>query len=308
MQLDNLEVPCFNTTLMGVIRGVADFYGLTHSDAMLYGASGHAFLINIHEVLCPSGPYCWNPERFRALLCNLGLAVTDHGFFAPKNPPEARRKVEELLRGFLDNGVPCSLLNMENQLITGYDDTGFITTQPWAPHVDFPPAHLTFGTWQELGDEFHMNFFSFERCEPVEARAAMVAGLECAADMWRRPVQYTREPYGVGPRAYEKWLGAVAQGHGNSHGNWWNGTVWAECRARAADFLREVGDACPEAAADADGLADAYAGIAALLQRASDKELADEEKRVLLQQALEAEDKAMAEIEPLTTDLANRNG
>ena len=48
----------------------------------------------------------------------------------------------------MDEDSPCSLLNMENQLITGYDDTGFDTAQPWCPHnKDFPPRRLSSGTW-----------------------------------------------------------------------------------------------------------------------------------------------------------------
>ena len=135
MVIEELCVPGFNTTLMGVVRGVASYYGLRASDAVLYGGSGHAFVINIHKELCPSGPYCWDPARFVGLLRNLGLERTDHGFFGAGSSPSARAAVEEVLRGELDRGMPCALLNMEDQLITGYDDTGFLTTQPWAPQL-----------------------------------------------------------------------------------------------------------------------------------------------------------------------------
>ena len=60
----------------------------------------------------------------------------------------ARSKLEATLRERMDEDSPCSLLNMENQLITGYDDTGFDTAQPWYPHnKDFPPRRLSSGTW-----------------------------------------------------------------------------------------------------------------------------------------------------------------
>jgi hypothetical protein len=298
MIIDRLKVPPFNTTLMGVVRGVADYYGYEYSDAMLYGATSHAFLINIHEVLCPSGPYCWRPERFDKLLGNLGMARTDLGFYSRETPAAQRQAIEATLRRSLDDGAPCALLNMENQLITGYDDSGFLTTQPWAPHADFPPGHLTWGTWEELGDELHMSFYRFERATPSEPRQTVAAGLDTATDMWRSPTRYTEAPYGVGPQAYETWISAVEAGHGGEHGNWWNGTVWAECRARAADFAREIGQTWLELHDQAEDLATRYETISACLTRASDKEMPAAEKRELLRETrtLEAET-----IDPLTS-------
>jgi hypothetical protein len=62
---------------------------------------------------------------------NLGISITDMGFFSGESSAEEKARVEELLRKNLDAGVPCSVLNMENQLITGYDDTQFILGTPW---------------------------------------------------------------------------------------------------------------------------------------------------------------------------------
>ena len=122
--------------------------GSKPANATLFGGSGHAFVINIHEQLCPSGPYCWEVGSLDRLIRNLGIERTDHGFFSHQSPIGARSKLEATLRERMDEGSPCSLLNMENQLITGYDDTGFDTAQPWYPHnKDFPPRRLSSGTW-----------------------------------------------------------------------------------------------------------------------------------------------------------------
>ncbi|MEW6755873.1 MAG: hypothetical protein AB1505_33585 [Candidatus Latescibacterota bacterium] len=303
MIIAELRVPCCNTTLMGVVRGVADYYGLPASDALLYGGTGHAFLMNIHEALCPSGPYCWNPEPFVAGLRNLGLVRTDHGFFGTGSSAGERAVVEGLLRSKLEAGIPCSLLNMENQLITGYDDSGFLTTQPWAPHVDFPPAHLSFGTWAELGQEFHLSFFSFERREPATPLETVVASLEYAVDVWRRPERHTGPAYGVGPRAYDNWIAAVEQGHGASHGNWWNGTVWAECRSRAADYLRELAAEHPQAREAGAALGQEDGIIAANLGLASDKEMDPAAKVALLRQTRAAEEACIPRLETLAESL-----
>jgi|ETNmetMinimDraft_35_1059890.scaffolds.fasta_scaffold50245_2 hypothetical protein len=306
MIIEGLQVPPFNTTLMGVVRGVTDLYGYSYSDAMLYGGTGHAFAMNIHEGLCPSGPYCWKSERFDALLRNLGVVRTDLGFFSSESSASERVAVEATIKEHLDRGQPCALANMENQLITGYDDTGFLTSQPWLPHADFPPGHLTWGSWAELGEEIHINFFTFERVPPAGAPDIVLESIECAVDMSRHPESYTDEPYGFGPLAYEKWIGAVEKGHGSEHGNWWNGTVWAECRARASDYLRKLGQLHPELGQSMTGLAESYAAIADHLAKASDKELDDAEKIRLLRESAAIERDCVEGLGNLTAELSGR--
>jgi hypothetical protein len=93
-----VEVPPFDSTFMGVIKGVADFYSLRHSSAMIYGASGYAFFLNIHETLCPSGPYSFNREPIYVLLANLGLQVTDLGFFSNGSTKGERDRVERTIK------------------------------------------------------------------------------------------------------------------------------------------------------------------------------------------------------------------
>lgn len=285
MNVDNLDQPPFNTTLMGVLRGVIDHYGISATNAGLYGRSGHAFLMNVHDELCPSGPYCWKYDAFVGLVRNLGVEMTSLGFFSRESGTTGRTAIEASLRDLLDRGVPCSLLNMEHQLVTGYDDAGLFTAQPWAPHVDFPPGRLSFGSWAELGNEVHVTFFSFRPVQPARAEKAVADSLRFAADLHRRPSRHTDRPYAVGAGAYAAWIGAVQKGHGGSHGNWWNGTVWAECRARAAEYFAEIAESHPRAAPEAHALAADYRVIAGCLQKTSDKSLDAREKIALLERA-----------------------
>src|SRR5271157_2147857 len=113
MELNSLKQPPFNTTLMGVIKGVLDCYGIEASNALTFGGSGHAFLINIHEELCPSGPYCWKYDGFYKLVRNLGVEMADLGFFHPGSSQGERDRVERTARESLDQGLPCSLCNLE---------------------------------------------------------------------------------------------------------------------------------------------------------------------------------------------------
>ncbi len=283
MRIENLRMPPFNTTLLGVVKGVLDHYGIEMSPAMAFGASGHAFLINIHDELCPSGPYCWKYGWFYRLLVNLGLEIVDLGLFEKSNTPEQRAGVERKVRDFVAGGTACSMQNMENQLITGYDDKVFFTFQPWGDKCGgFPPATLTYGTWQELGDEVHVNFFAFNKSARPDERKALRDSLECAVDMFRHPEKYNWPRYGIGPAAYDNWLKAVAAGHGSEHGNWWNAAVWSECRSMASAYFAEIAGRFPKAAAQAQALAAAYREIAALLAKAADKAMPAEEKSRLL--------------------------
>jgi len=292
---------------MGVLKGVADFYGIDISDEWLFGGSGHALLINIHEELCPSGPYCWNPETFYKLVKNLGIEIKYLGFYSSKSTLEERRNVERILRKNIDEGVPCSLLNMENQLISGYDETHFLVEQPW-PKLDFPPStifSLEFEIWRELKDEFHVSFFEFKKTEKACDEKVVQDSLIAALDMVRNSDNWRLEHYYVGLQAYDAWIEAVKRGFGTTHGNWWNGTVWKECRQMASSFFSEIASKYEDKISkEASKLSDRYMEVAMLLDKARQKELDDEEKIDILLKARKAEESCMCQIESLLMQFA----
>ena len=306
MIIDNLRQPPFNATLMGVLKGVVDYYKLPLSDAMLYGGSGYAFMMNIHETVCPSGPYVWNYEPFYRLVSNLGIQMRDEGFVWNNTPASERPRIEALIREHLDRGVPCSLVNMEYQLITGYDETGFLTVQPWAPQVDFPQAHLTFGTWAEMGAEVHVNFFKHPRCDAATEQAVIAASLAYAVDLYRNPQTHSQAPYSTGAGAYTHWIDAMRSGHADEHGNWWNATVWAECRQQASAYFTEIAGKLPGQAETAARLSAGYAQIAGVLRQVSDRALDSAAKVPLLEQAAKVEAAAIGQIEQVLSHLQYR--
>lgn len=304
MKIETLRQPPFETTLMGVVKAVSEHYGLSHSDPTIYGGSGHAFLVNVHGALCPSSPYCWKYDGMLPLLQNLGLTMTDLGFHHPGTPREERAAVEEKLREHLDQGHPCSLCNMDNQVIHGYDDEGFDTARPWPKNPDYPPGRLTFGEWTELGAEIHVNFFAFERVEPADSATIRRESLRYAVDLYRHPERYEFDGYGIGPRAYEHWA-AAAEEHGASHGNWWNGTVWSECRARASEYMEEIAaDLTGDAEALARDLSVEYRRVSEGLAGLADKELAPDRKAELARDLGRREALAVRRVESLLGRLA----
>ena len=301
MRMKNLVMPPFNTTHVGVFKGVLDYYGIDITPAMAFSASGHAFLINIHEQLCPSGPYCWKRDRADLLARNLGLQVIDLGFFSPQNSAEDRAAVEEKLRHALAEGIPCSMCNLENQIITGYDDDGLLAAQPW-PQSDFPPARLSFGSWTEFGDNFHVNFYLLKRLDPCDRKTAFLDSLDYAVDLHTSPTEYSLEGYGIGPHAYTNWANAAGQ-YGSSHGNWWNATVWSECRRMASEYFGEIQDACGQVSDRASELSEAYAAISESLHELSDKEMATDKKVALLEETRQKEAAAIGMVSGLASAL-----
>ena len=299
LRLVNLKQPPLETTMMGVLKGVSDYHALGLSEPMVFGLSGHAFLINIHVEMCPSGPYVWKRETMDPLIENMGMRMTDLGFFSPMADREARMCVEKQLREALDAGIPCSLINLENQVIDGYDETGLFTAQPWAPHNPFPPARLSFGAWNEFGAEFHVNFYTIEKVKPIDREAAILASLDYAVDMHRNPAKYSTDAYGVGPIAYDNWINAVPTS-GSSHGNWWNATVWSECRLMAARYFAEIGKDNKGVSGLCLKLKNRYLNISGNLDKASSKEMASEEKIELLRETKRWEAAAIEDVEKLS--------
>ena len=84
---------------------------------------------------------------------------------------------------------------------------------------------------------------------------------------------------------YDNWIRGVEQGHGSSHGNWWNGMVWAECRHFAAEYFVEIakkyGEVISEAAQELNAM---YSDISDMLRLVSDKEMDNKEKIRVLQE------------------------
>ena len=297
-RLENLRQPPLDTTMMGVLKAAADYHGLNLDAPMIYGLSGHAFLINIHTEICPSGPYCWKLEYATPLIENMGLRMTDLGFFDAGAKQDARAGVERKLRAALDRGVPCSLTNMENQIISGYDAKGFFCSQPWAPKSNFPPGRLTFGSWEEFGQEVHVNFYTIEKVQPAERRAAILASLDYAADLWRNPVKHSSKDYGVGPKAYDNWIAAVPA-NGSGHGNWWNATVWSECRRMAAEYFSAIGKENKNAADLCARLRSEYLKIAENLHKVNDKAMPSDDKIALLKETKQLEAEAIDNVQNL---------
>jgi AraC-like DNA-binding protein len=242
MELTDLKQSPLNTTLMSAIKGASEYFDLDWSNAKLFGYSTHAFLINIHAELCPSGPYVWNHDRFYLALRNMGIRRTETIRLKKGAPAAEIAQAEVRLKAQLDAGKVCVLDSMEHQLIAGYDPKGFLLLQPWqcAPKIVRPA--LSFGEQNEaLNSEGWVGFTLLEKEElRADESTLLQSALTTALRMRSAPEEFTLECYRSGDGAWESWLAGIDKGLGNTHGHWWNGSVWMECRKMAAEFFGEV--------------------------------------------------------------------
>ncbi len=86
-------------SILGCIKGSLDYLDVDVSDGWLFGATGHAFIMNMHEVVCPSGPTAWNSSKIHELGKNVGYEVSS--IYSDKFQPdfeETRKKCWDFAR------------------------------------------------------------------------------------------------------------------------------------------------------------------------------------------------------------------
>ncbi len=307
MELTNLKQPPIDTTLMGCIKGASDFYAQDYSASLLFGLTGHAFLINIHDELCPSGPYVWNKERFNTLLENIGLKVEAQHCIDSDSSEEDRRALEEKMKAHLNGGGLCMLDFLEHQLLSGYDEQGFQALMPWGGCTSSEVPLISSGTWKECFEKegwAQVTMIS-EAAGQIDAVHAVREGLRFGLDSWRNGSLFECKGYRMGLPAYDSWIAAVRNGIGNSHGHWWNGKVWSECRRYAAEFFAELPGYLDGTHRETEfrtlcrQLEQSFRSVADKIGKAKEKDLDAEKQQGFLSAAKEEEESNAALIEKL---------
>lgn len=239
-QLDNLNYVARWTTHMGCIKSCLDYLGVNISEAWLYGGTGHAFVINIHPELCPSGPTAWNSVMLFELASNLGYQIT--GEYAQKTAPdfaEKQRRAFEHIKQAIDNNQPCYGWEMEvpeYYVIYGYDDTGYYYKGAMAEDGKGPKP------WQEIGMTgigFY-DMYTITRTEPADDATTVKAALEAALKHASGTSDWIFENYYSGVAGFDAWITALETCKADHGGLGYNVAVWAECRRVAPGFLKEA--------------------------------------------------------------------
>jgi hypothetical protein len=227
------------TSFIAGIKSINDYYELPNSLAWIYGISGHAFILNIHETLCPSGTTAFATAPLKSLLKNLGLTV--YGTFFTKTDPEFKTKQESAFAEFkqaIDYDMPSLIWEMaipEYYLAVGYDDDNYF-------YLDLCGEMRTM-RWDSLGltDIGVVDFSTPMPMEPApDDRVAIKEALIFALKFAKHPIDWTYPSYANGIKAYDVWMQSIQDNKANPFGLAYNTAVWAECRKYALEFLLEA--------------------------------------------------------------------
>jgi len=240
VKLENLKWSTKWVSHLGCIKGCIDFLGLEISDAWLYGATGHAFVINVHSELCPSGPTAWKTEKLFHLGPNAGYTID--GVFGLKNNPnfsEVQHKAWGHAKQALDQGFPCygwELEIPEFYVVYGYDEVGYHYKGPGCEEGKGPKP------WQELGDTGIgvVELYSIRPGQAADDATTVKQALTFALDHAANPKEWIFNDYRAGLEGYDNWISALQEGKASDMGTRYNTGVWLECRRFAVEFLEEA--------------------------------------------------------------------
>jgi hypothetical protein len=241
-KLENLRWKCLWTSHIGCIKGCIDHLGSDVSLPWLFGATGHAFILNIHEGLCPSGPTAWKKERFFELGKNVGFDFDEVA--SPKTAPDFKDKQKqayEMVKTAIDKGLPCygwELKVPEFYVIHGYDDVGYYYSGPQSDNGEGPKP------WQEIGETQigWLEMFVGKKCAPADVKKQMKDAFGFAIEFSKNPEKYLFPKFKSGLEGFDLWIKALEDDKADGFGMAYNTKVWAECREFAHKFMIEAKD------------------------------------------------------------------
>lgn len=314
VRLEGLEWTPSWVSHLGCHLGCIDYLGLDISRAWAFGGTGHAFAINIHEELCPSGPTAWRTEQVDHLAGNVGYLVEGVDGHRSHRDFDAKQKIAwALVTGCIDTDVPCygwELAMPEWYVITGYDDDGYYYSGPGSDEAQMPlPSEELART--EIG---WLSVKCVLPCTPSPDADVVREALQFALD--HAGGKHTLPNYVSGPAAFELWTEALERGTASRFGAGYNGECWRECREMAAQFLREARPRVGREEGLFDAAIDHYDAVAAALAQVvervpfrcadevpDDETAQDADAAAMLREAKVAEERGLAALRELVKRL-----
>jgi len=224
-------------SLMGCMIGCSKFLGLGNTDAWVYGSSGHAFVLNIHKTLCPSGPTAWKTAKSLKLLSNAGFSISGVVSWA-QNPDYAQKYLEatNIIREAVENGFPSIVFwadKPEHYIVRGINDDGIFINGAGSEAVPFKP-------WTKISESDMIEALSVKPDEKSEVSKTVKDSLQFAIETWHGSSGICYDDYSCGFKAFDVWAESFDDPNLNGFGLAYNSQVWAETRIMAVDFLREA--------------------------------------------------------------------
>jgi len=225
---------------LGCVKGCLDYLGIEINKAWLYGGTGHAFVINMAQDACPSGPTAWNTTKLLELGQNLGYTVQGvTGHKSQQDLAQLQQQAWAFTKTALDQGRPCYGWELDvpgYYVIYGCDDTGYYYSGPGCDEGKGPKP------WQELGDTGigWVEVYSVAPGEAADDATTVREALAFALEHAQNPAQWIQPGYRAGLEGFDRWAHDVEAGTSSQMGLAYNAAVWEECRRLAVDFLQQA--------------------------------------------------------------------
>lgn len=240
VKLENLTWDPSWVSHLGCVKGCLNYLGLEMSKGWLYGGTGHAFVINMHQEVCPSGPTAWVTKRVMELGSNLGYRVDGvSGSKREQDLADLQQRAWAFTRQAIDQGLPCygwELAIPEFYVVYGYDDAGYYYAGPGCKEGQGPKA------WGELGDTGigWIEQYSVSRGEAAGDATVVRQALAFALAHAQNPGDMILPGYKAGLAGFDAWIASVKAGSASHMGLSYNAAVWEECRRFGVEFLKEA--------------------------------------------------------------------
>ncbi|MGD8240438.1 MAG: hypothetical protein PVH68_17925, partial [Armatimonadota bacterium] len=245
--LEGLESVDLTSAELAAVLGALHYLGRDISPGWLYGATGHAFAINMRPTVCVSSPYAWDKTLYD-LAPNIGCRITalpeaagPQGHIGDGVSPARRREVWDMVREAIDRGLPCYAWEVswmpDYSLVTGYDETGYYYTHS---NVDARGGPTP---WKEYGSD---EVRRVELCEPKPDEEVVKAALQTVLKRGATPDGWiTYQGNRSGPAAFDLWADELVLGHAKTGDHAFNAHFWSESRHMAVEFLKEAKERLP---------------------------------------------------------------
>jgi len=239
-KIESLRWKCMWVSHLGCVKGCLEYLNIDVSNGWLFGATGHAFIINIHEVVCPSGPTAWDTEMLFKLGNNIGYTID--GVFGSKSDSDFDEKQKlawEKTKHAIDEGLPCygwELDIPEFYVVYGYNDKGYYFS---GPKCDSDRGHKP---WKELGNSEIgvLEMYAMKPKQPADDIKTIKEAFEFVLEHSKSPAKWIYPKYKAGLAGYDNWIHALETGKAHGWGMAYNAVVWSECRNFAVQFLKET--------------------------------------------------------------------
>jgi len=294
-----LHQPPLNTSQMGMVIAAANYFDLPVTTKQAFFESGHGFMVNTGKDMCPSGPYVWDARRFRSQLSNFGLHAQTLGTVFPGEADDNRLNLQSQIRHAMQAGKVIGLGHWDYQVVLDANDQGFQLSQPWDSETPTTPGFLTADSWKELANAPPIEVIAFTKCEPLDDVIRTDAALQYALDVFNSPEDFQHPGYGLGLNAYPIWRDSLSHETYDMHGQWWNATVWSECRLMTGQYMQDFSSANSAFTKGLNALGDLYVKLAETICESAPQDVPNRKKLELISQAEELENQCVNHLRTL---------